>query len=519
MYLTQALHRSTRMHPEAQATVFGERVQTFAQLTERVARLAGALREIGVKPGDRVGILALNSDRYLESLFAIPWAGGAVNPVNVRWNPSEIAYSLDDSGTEVLLLDDTFAKLIPTLRERSPALATIVHIGEDPTPEGALSYQELVSGADAIEDALRGGDDLAGVFYTGGTTGFPKGVMLSHKNLVTAGLSGLASGNFFRGSARPRALHVAPMFHLADLAFLVMTSIHGGTNVILPGFEPQKTLDAISRHSVTDLLLVPTMIQMLTAHPGLDQADLSTLESILYGASPISEALLAQVRAKLPAVGLVQAYGMTELAAVGTVLSSADHDNPVRRRSGGRPAPTTEIRILDSDDVEQPPGTVGEIVVRGSAVMQGYWGKPELTEQTLRGGWMHTGDAGYVDEDGYVYVVDRLKDMIISGGENVYSAEVENAVSSHESVAACAVIGVPDDRWGERVHAVVVLAPGADVTEDDVIEHARRTIAGYKCPRSVSFTDMLPVSAAGKILKVELRRRHTSPSIAGRTSR
>jgi len=284
----------------------------------------------------------------------------------------------------------------------------------------------------------------------------------------------------------------------------------GGSHVIVPMFTPDGVLAAIEKHRPTDALLVPTMIQMLVDSPGIKEVDVSSLQKVIYGASPISEALLERVERVLPDVALTQAYGMTELAPVATMLTPEDHQNPALRRSAGRAVPHAEVRIVDENDNEVPRGTVGEIVVRGGHVMLGYWNKPEETAAALIDGWMHTGDGGRMDERGYVFVVDRIKDMIVSGGENVYSAEVESAITTHPAVAACAVIGVPDDEWGERVHAVVVLAPGGTIELDDLREHTKTLIAGYKAPRSFEVVEALPLSGAGKVLKRELRAKHWS---------
>jgi acyl-CoA synthetase (AMP-forming)/AMP-acid ligase II len=505
MKLTQSLHRNAQQDPGGVATVFGDRTVTWAESLDRVARLAAGLRSLGVGAGDRVAILSLNSDRYHEYLLATWWAGAVVNPVNIRWSAVEIAYSLEDSGSNVLLVDDAYLPLLAQLREAAPVVSTVVHCGEGTTPEGLLSYASLLEHGTA-EDAGRGGDDLAGIFYTGGTTGFPKGVMLSHANMVVSSLGSCAGGDFVvPGGA---LLHAAPMFHLADLACWAAQNLVGGSHVILPMFTPDGVVAAVERHRPTSALLVPTMLQLLVDAPAVKEADLSSLVKVLYGASPISEALLERIQRTLPHTALTQAYGMTELSPVATLLSPEAHLDPVLRRSAGRAAPHAEVRIVDADGAEVPRGTVGEVVVRGGHVMLGYWEKPEETAAALVDGWMHTGDGGRMDDAGYVFIVDRIKDMIVSGGENVYSAEVENAVAQHPAVAACAVIGVPDQEWGERVHAVVVLQPGSALELADLREHIKGLIAGYKAPRSLEVVEALPVSAAGKVLKRELRQPH-----------
>ncbi|MEV8372149.1 long-chain fatty acid--CoA ligase [Kribbella sp. NPDC056861] len=506
MYLTQGLHRALQQTPDALMTVCGERRQTVRQVADRVARLAGALRGLGVADGDRVAMLSLNSDRYHEYLLAVPWANAVLNPVNVRWSPAEIVYSLQDSATTVLLVDDAFAPMLPGLREAYPELTTVIHTGDGELPAGALAYEELIAGAEPIKDARRGGDELAGVFYTGGTTGFPKGVMLSHSNLMVSALGSTASGSLMSPGAC--LLHVAPMFHLADLAAWCAVLSLGGSHVFVPAFDPVAVFTAIAEQRITNVLLVPVMIQLLVDHPAVSEYDLTSLQAILYGASPIAQAVIERTMKVFPNALLTQAFGMTELAPVATLLSPADHREPTLQRSAGRAAPHSEILVADPDDHEVPRGTVGEILVRGGHVMLGYWNQPNESAQVLRGGWMHTGDVGYLDDAGYLFVVDRLKDMIVTGGENVYSAEVENAVAKHPGVASCAVIGVPDPEWGERVHAVVVLQPGVALTHDAVRAHVKTLIAGYKAPRSTDFVAALPISGTGKILKRELRKQY-----------
>jgi len=508
MYLTQGLHRAVQQDPDGLMTICGDRKRTAGEAADRVARLAGAFLALGVAEGDRVAMLSLNSDRFSEYLLATPWANAVLNPVNVRWSPAEIAYSLEDSQTKLLVVDDTFAPMVPAIQADYSGLKAVIHCGDGPAPDGTLSYEQLIAESDPVADARRGGDALAGIFYTGGTTGFPKGVMLSHTNLVTSALGAAASGYVFRPAGT--YLHAAPMFHLADIAGWTAQLMLGGTHVMVPSFEPVAVMKAIEEHGVTDAILVPVMIQMLVDHPTIGDYDLTSLERVLFGASPITEAVLKRAMATLPEAAFTQAFGMTELAPIATMLGPDDHRAGTHLRSAGRAAPHTEVRIVDPDGNEVPRGTVGEIAVRGGNVMRGYWNRPEETGVALRGGWMHTGDGAYMDQDGYVFIVDRLKDMIVSGGENVYSAEVENALASHAAIAACAVIGVPDAEWGERVHAVVVLKPDMSVTLEELREHAKSRIAGYKAPRSIEVIDALPVSGAGKVLKRELRSRYWS---------
>lgn len=505
IHLTQAIHRAVRQHPQRLATVCGGRRRTWAEVGDRIARLASGLRELGMRPGDRVGILSLNSDRYLELYFAVWWGGGVANPINFRWSTAEIAYSLDDCDTRILVVDDAYAPMAEELVARAKSLRTIIHACDGTARAGMFDYEQLVADHAPIDDALRRNDDLAGVFYTGGTTGQPKGVMLSHANLYGGAMVGVAER-----VAREHdvGLHAAPMFHLADGMFLLVLSMLGCTQVIVPAFVPEVVLDAMQNERVSTALLVPTMIQMLVDHPRLPEFRLESLKQVVYGASPISEALLERAMQRLPAAGFLQCYGQTEMSPIVTVLPPPCHTDAAQRhrlRSAGRPAIGVEVKIVDGDGRELPMNAVGEIAARGGGVMQGYWNKPAQTAAALRDGWMLTGDGAYMDEDGFVFVVDRVKDMIVSGGENVYSAEVENAIAQHPAVATCAVIGVPDPRWGEAVHAVVVCKSGAAVSAEEIKAHCRTLIAGYKCPRSVELRDALPLSGAGKVLKTVLR--------------
>ncbi|MBO3273799.1 long-chain-fatty-acid--CoA ligase [Pseudomonas schmalbachii] len=511
MYITQGLHRHLQQRPHATAIRYLGRGISYAEFGDRVARLAGALQKLGVASGDRVAMLSANSLRYIEYYLAVPWADAVVNPVNYRWSLAEIVYSLDDSGTTVLMVDDNYKHLGQQILDTAKTVRTLIYAGDGETPDGMLSYEALIAESEPVEDARRGGDSLLGIFYTGGTTGFPKGVMLSHIGVCFNAMASQVMGRCVAGTV---FLHSMPMFHLADFAAMVSLFISGGTHVVLPAYTPKALLEAVHNEKINEILLAPTMIQMLLdyreANPEAKEYDLGSILRIGYGASPITPALLKRAREMFPSAGFAQGYGMTELSPGATQLTaeyhSPEHEASGKMHSAGKPYSHVEVRIVDENDNEVPRRTVGEIVVRGPSVMLGYWNKPEATAEALRNGWMHTGDGGYMDEDGFVYVCDRLKDMIVSGGENIYSAEVETAISSHPAVAQAAVIGIPSDKWGETVHAVIVLKPGCNATQDEIVAHCRERIAGYKCPRSIEFSEALPLSSVGKVLKTELRK-------------
>jgi acyl-CoA synthetase (AMP-forming)/AMP-acid ligase II len=508
MGITQCVKRNVQQNRNGRATIFGDRRRSWAEFQDRVARFAGALRSLGVGAGDRVAILALNSDRYLEYFAAVPWAGGVLVPLNIRWSVAENVYSLNDCGASVLLVDDAFVKMAGPIAAGANSVRHLVYLGQGDVPDNMLSYERLIETSAPVPDAGRSGEELAGIFYTGGTTGFPKGVMLPHRGLWASAAALVNDVGLDRDTVY---LHAAPMFHLADGAMSMAALLTGGVHVMIPAFNPEQVLAAAQQHRVTHLLLVPTMIHLTVTHPKLAEADLSSVQHLLYGASPIPEALLIQAMRALPRCRFVQAYGQTELSPVATILPSDYHvlDGPKAGKlaSAGRAAICNEIEIVDAEGIEVPRGVVGEVRVRGPNTMLGYWNKPKETAAALRDGWVYTGDAARMDEEGFVYIVDRVKDMIVSGGENVYSTEVENAVAKHAAVSQCAVIGIPDQKWGEAVHALVILKQGQRVSPQEIIDHCHMLIAGYKCPRSVEFrTELFPLSGAGKVLKRELRK-------------
>lgn len=495
MQLTQGVRRNRQLHRDRTATIYGDRQQTWGEFADRVARLGGGLAALGVHPGDRVAIMALNSDRFVEAFYATLWAGAIAVPLNTRWARAEIDHAVADSRPAAIFYDSDFAVQAARLAESGVRLIAM----EDDVD----GLQQLIKQSTPIDDMSAEGDEPAAIFYTGGTTGFSKGVMLSHANILTNFLLMQAVAPY---PADTVFLHAAPMFHLADASCLIGLTALGATHVILPGFEPDATLDSIERHRISALLLVPTMIGMTCERLRTRIADVSSVRRLYYGASPISAALLERAMTVFPNAQFFQGYGQTELSPGATMLLHDDH-LAGKLQSAGRPLPSIDLRVADENLEDVELGTVGEILVRGPCVMKGYWNQEALTRETIVNGWLRTGDAGYMDREGYLYVVDRVKDMVVSGGENIYSGEVENALLRHPDVIQCAVIGVPDERWGEKVHAVVYLRPGSKVTAEALLAHCEPLIANYKRPKSFDLSAMpLPLSGVGKVLKSELRK-------------
>lgn len=498
--LVQAIRRAAQTRPNDVA-VLGTTPYEWPQFVGRVARFAGLLVKCGVAPADRVAVLAHNSSDYLEAQFAIWWMGGAAVPLNTRWSVEENDYALRDCGARLLITDDAHVASARQLTTRIAGLE-LIHI--DGAPAGATSSHETLLersvAADPVEIA---NDALAAIYYTGGTTGAPKGVMLSPLALWSSAMAMALDLGF---TDRVHYLHAAPMFHLANGSLSLATTLVGGTHIFVPGFAPAPVLDAIERHRVTHTLLVPTMIRMLIDAPEIASHDLSSLALLTYGAAPMPEALLSEAQAVLPACRFAQAYGQTELGPLATICGP-QHQTPGAGKSlsVGRAGFCVELKIADKVGAELPRGAPGEIWARGPNIMLGYWNKPAETAVALRDGWIRTGDVGTMDADGFVMLCDRVKDMIISGGENIFSVEVENAVCSHPEVAAAAVVGLSDPLYGERVHAVIVPRAGMAPTLPDIVAHCRLSIAGYKCPRSIELRDALPLSGAGKVLKRQLR--------------
>ena len=442
----------------------------FGALTYReVAARVGAL---DLEPGARVGVLAANSLAHVEAWLGVPAAGGVLVSLNFRLAPDELRFIAEDAGLSMLVTDDANRELARSLG----------------TP---LADWETLVGGPRLRASDFPPDTLAAISYTGGTTGTPKGVMLSHGNLLANAQHNLAATGH---RADQRWLHVCPMFHVAGIANLLACTWVGAEQVVLPRFDPAAVLETIEREQVTHTVLVPTMLAMLLDAPGADAADLSSLRHVQYAASPISAELQRRVLERLPDCDVAQFYGMTEAAPTVTHLSPEDHRRGRALGSVGTPVPGVEVEVREA----------GELWIRGPNVMLGYWNRPEATAEALVDGWYRSGDIVTEDEHGYLTLVDRAKDMIITGGENVYSLEIEAVLLRHPAVAEAAAFAVPDDRWGEAVHAVVV--PRAEVTADALLDHCRAHIAGFKVPREIELrTEPLPKSGPGKVLKTRLR--------------
>lgn len=508
MYFYQALQRNARIFSKNTGTSFGKRERTWKEVEQRVAKLAGALIEHGVEQESHVAILSLNSDKYFEYYNAIPWVGGVVVPLNTRWSLKENVYSLDNSESSVLFVDDAFLEMGKALAEQCDKIQLIIYMGEGETPENMLNYEQLVAQSVAIPPVKNDYKNLAGIFYTGGTTGFPKGVMLSHTNLWSSSIAVTAElGLNVEGECY---LHVAPMFHIADVGVSYAMLIGGLCQVFLPSFDVDAVINVIEHKEINHVLLVPTMVTMMLASPALDSANFTSLKHIVYGASPMPEGTLISAMEKMSTVKFIQLYGQSELAPVISVLPAEYHvlegPNASKIRSAGRAGYCIRVEIRDEDGNILPVGKVGEITASGPNTMLGYWKNTEQTEKTLIDGWVSTGDAGYMDEDGFIFLVDRLKDMIVTGGENVFSVEVENALSHHSAILESVVLGIPSDKWGESVHAIIRVNEGHKLTNEEVISHCREYIAGYKVPHSIEVRiEPFPITGAGKIMKNELR--------------
>ena len=481
------------------AIVFGDRPITYGELDERSNRVAGALLAAGVGPADHVAFIDMNGPEYFEVLFGCAKVNAINVGVNWRLAPGEMAYTINDSEAKALFVGPDFQAAIGGVRADLHSVRTVVNLGEE--------YETWLDGGAASDPlANSAGDDVAIQLYTSGTTGLPKGAMITNRNLETLITQVLVDWEFDAESVN---LVASPLFNIAGGGWALVGMFCGATTVLLRTATPPSLLQAIAERGVTNALLVPALLNFMLQVPGVEDIDLSSLRAIVYGASPISAQVLAE-SIKTFKCHFIQAYALTEHTGSATIMRPEEHDlaNPARLLSCGRPHAWVSLRIADPlSGEDKSVGEVGEIWLRSGQVMKGYWNRPDATAETITAdGWLRTGDLAYADADGYVYLQDRVKDMIISGGQNVYPVEVENVLMAHAAIADVAVIGVPDPQWGEAVKAIVVRKPGAAGGEaEDIIAFARERIAHFKAPSSVDFADALPRNPSGKVLKRELR--------------
>jgi len=498
--LASNLSRTVQLFGDRIAVLDAQGRFTWKEFADRARRCAGLLGESGLRPGDRFAVISHNSYRNAELMHGGYWAGLVPVPVNYRLAPTEIAYILDNAECRLVVVDESFAALLTS--DVLAPWADRVLLMQQAQYEARLAEAKLapMHEADEKDDAL--------LVYTGGTTGRAKGVRLTHRNIM---INALQIGFVARPRADDLVLHVAPMFHSADLLNTPWV-MAGAAHLYLAEFSGRAALQAIQEHRVTCSVLTPTMIVMLLQQPDFDEYDLSSLRQVIYGSSPMAAEWILESLKRFPGVEFIQAYGLTETAPLLTMLEMAEHEMALHSgdhrvlQSVGRPLPGVDMRIVDRNDRELPPGEPGEVVVRAPNVAPGYLKQPAATAEAFRRGWFYTGDIGRMDARGYLYLLDRKKDLIITGGELVYSLEVESVLYKNPKVQECAVVGIPDDTYGEALLAAIVPTAGESPTPAELIEHCRGHIGGYKIPRRFVFVDKLPKSAVNKILKHELRR-------------
>ena len=505
--IKDVLRRASTVNGKAIATISATETVSWSAFLERVQAMAGALVGCGLQQGDRVAILALNSVRHFEMMYAVLWVGGVVVPLNHRFAKREIIHCLQDLDGVWIGVDQSCLPLVEESMPHLDGVRGLFYLGADACPPGYVGYDELRRGNRLDAQYEPSVDDLAMIYFTGGTTGVSKGVMLTHGQVLAAaqqtgaGIRSIHAADIY--------LHVAPMFHVGDGVMCFVSAMKTCGNAFIDRYELKRFIDICNRDKVTWATMVPTMVRSLCVHINESGDHIPSLRGIIYGGSPMPAAVLELAMGTFPYIEFWQGYGTTEAQSI-TLLEAKFHtlDERGRRimRSAGRPFHAVLIGILDENDKLLPFGKVGEICIRSNAVMKGYWRKPEMTRKALRDNWYHTGDAGYQDEEGFIYLVDRVKDMIITGGENVYSSEVENVLFTHPDIAEAAVIGLPHEKWGEAVHAVVLCKKGREVRDEDLSLYCRDYLAGYKVPKSYTFVnEPLPKTSVGKVRKETLR--------------
>ncbi len=516
MILTEVLGKAVRLYPHKRAIVCGDKAWTYSEFGERVNRLSQALLSLGVEKGERVAILHRNCHRYLECYYGVMQIGAALVPINYRLSPQDWLDIIRDSGPRLLIVEAALRERIESVADLMSEICGILWAGDvdiaEASPRSGKDYEALLQNSSPYipPPVDIDGEDIAQIYYTSGTTGRGKGVVLNHRNVYVHALGTIAE---FKLSDADVWIHAAPLFHLADGWATWSITWVGGVHVLVPEFREQPVLEALERERVTITNMVPTMLNALVNYLDVRRYDYSSLRLLLSGGAPIAENLVQRIMETF-GCDYAQTYGMTETSPYLTVSTLKDHlrelspEEQMRfRASTGREFITVELRVVNEkgEDVKPDGQEVGEIIVRGDSVTRGYWNLSQVTEEAFEDGWLHTGDMGVIDEEGYVNIVDRKRDIIITGGENVYCVEVENVLYSHRAVLEAAIIGVPDEKWGEGVKAIVVLREGVEATEEEIIEFCKERMAHFKAPKSVDFVPALPKTGSGKIAKSVLR--------------
>jgi len=493
------LEHHARRTPDKPIAICGDAAVTYEQMTQWAAALAGGLQARGVGAGDVVGLLAYNSIEFLATIFAANHLGAVAMPVNWRLAAPELRFILEHSQARAFVCDD---ELIDLGNDATDGLAGLVRVAiSDASIAGWERSADLGAGTDPPPRASVAGDDLHRLMYTSGTTGRPKGVMITHANLAWKNYAHITEFGFTSDDV---GLACGPLYHVGALDLVTTTMIAvGATTIVHRTFDAARVVDEIERSRVTLVWTAPAMVRAILDVPGVEQRDLSSVRVIIAGGEKMPIPFIERLRSTFPSAWFADAYGLTETVSGDTFL---DRDNTIAKLgSVGRPCQYLQLDIWDEHGASLPPGQRGEVVLRGPKMFKGYWRDPDATKTAFAGGWFHTGDIGVVDDDGYLYIVDRLKDMIVSGGENIASSEIERVLYEHASVVEVAVVGRPDDRWGEVPIAFVVLQPDATATPDQLIEHCRGQLARFKVPKDVVFIDELPRNPSGKVLKRDLR--------------
>ncbi|MBN1382069.1 MAG: long-chain-fatty-acid--CoA ligase [Deltaproteobacteria bacterium] len=510
LLLGELMARNARKFPEKEALVYGETRLTYKQLNARINQIAHALLDLGIHKNDKVAILAYNCNQFLETYFALAKIGGVAVPVNFRLHPEEMTYILNQSDSKALIAGEDFLATVKDIQKDLPQVATYISIGEK-LEEGMLNFEQWISGFPGDEPLILVDDDEPlFIMYTAGTTGRPKGAVITHRNemvLWMLGASFVLTEPGLTDLWTFRALSAPPVFHLASFGFCQFMFFLGAT-VVLPTevFDPAQIMRIIEQEKINAIVLIPVMSTFLLMLPDLDKYDTRSLQVWGSSGAILSVETRQQIKNFFPNVKIFDLFGQTEMSALVSGLLPSESEG--RETSVGKILPFIEIRVVDDDDNDVSVGAVGEAVYRAPSVMKEYYKNPEATAESMRGGWFHGGDLVRQDEQGYIYVVDRKKDMIVSGGENIYSAEIEMVLSRHPKIMESSVIGVYDKDWGEAVKAVVVLKPGETMTQEEVIDFCKEHLASYKKPKSVNFVEALPRNALGKVLKRELREQY-----------